>query len=280
LVYAEYLAKENLMVPLMLGVMWYALRLVREPSSKIAIGCGLLLGILALTGNAALSLAGAVTLAMVLAPASIRGKVTLAAIMVTSALVVAAPWMARNMQLIGAPILNTNGGFNLYLGNNPAATGWFVSIADTPRGPSWEELRKEGEVRASETLKREAIAWIKGHPGEFLELAFKKAVYFWTPPFHQGKGQVSTAEATVRTMWAIEFLLLISASLGSVFVRRLRNRQLAILWVAIGSYTAVHMLFYVIFRYREPIMPVLCVIAALTVEALLRKRSTYAFNRR
>jgi hypothetical protein len=32
------------------------------------------------------------------------------------------------------------------------------------------------------------------------------------------------------------------------------------------------MLFYVIFRYREPIMPLLGVIAALAVEALFREK--------
>lgn len=271
-VYGVYLLKENLMIPLMLGVMWCALRLAKEPSSNVAMGCGALLGFLALTANAALSLACTVMVALILSPASVRQRMTLSILTLAVAVAVSAPWMVRNMQVIGAPVLNSNGGFNLYLGNNPAATGMFVSIADTPRGPTWEALRKLGEIRAAETLKMEAIAWIRAHPAEFLTLALKKAAYFWKPPFHTGKGQASTAETTVRFIWAVQFLVLVAAAIGSFTFTNLRNRQMAILWLALISYTAVHMLFYVIFRYREPIMPMLGIIAALALESYLMKR--------
>lgn len=222
-----------------------------------------------MTGNAALSLVAVVALALVLTPALLAQRVTMAMLMVCVALVISAPWMVRNMLVIGAPVMNTNGGFNLYLGNNPAATGMYISIADTPRGPTWGELRKTGEVHASETLKQEAISWVKAHPTEFLTLAVKKAAYFWTPPLHEGKGEQSSAEKLVRLLWAIQFLVLIAAAIGTVLIPRLRNRQVAILWLAVVCYTGVHMLFYVIFRYREPIMPVLAVMAGLVLESLV-----------
>ena len=272
-VYGVYLLKENLMIPLMLGVMWCALRLVRLPSKKVAVGCGALFGLLALTGNAALSLIAVAALALVLSPAVISQRVTLAMLILAVAAVVSAPWMIRNMHVIGAPVLNTNGGFNLYLGNNPAATGMFVSISETPRGSTWKDLRKTGEVQASETLKQEAIAWAKANPSDFLTLSLKKAVYFWTPPFHEGKGETSTTEKIVRVLWAIQFVFLVAAALSTLLIRKLRTKQLAILWLAVSCYTAVHVLFYVTFRYREPIMPVLGVMAALAIESLLLRMS-------
>ena len=271
-VYGVYLFKENLMTPLMLGVVWCALRLLKERSRRIALGCGALFGLLALTGNAALCLLAPVVLAIALTPAPVRQRSTLFVLMLAAAIAVAAPWMVRNLWVIGAPVLNTNGGFNLYLGNNPAATGFFMSIGDTPRGETWQALRKTGEVQASETLKVEAIGWIKEHPGRFVALALKKAAYFWTPPFHEGKGPASFMETAVRVLWAIQFVVLIAAALGSLYFASLRNRTLTVLWLGIVCYTAVHMLFYVIFRYREPIMPLLGVIAALAVEALLREK--------
>lgn len=266
-VYGVYLLKENLMTPLMLGVIWCALRLARQNSNNVAIGCGALLGLLALTGNAALSLIAVVAFALVLNPALMAQRVTMAVLTLSVTLAISAPWMVRNMQVIGAPVMNTNGGFNLYLGNNPAATGMFVPISDTPRGATWDALRKTGEVEASETLKQEAISWVKEHPTDFLKLAVKKAVYFWTPPFHEGKGEQSSAEKLIRLLWAIQFLVLIAAAIAAVLIRKLRNRQVAILWLAVVCYTAVHMLFYVIFRYREPIMPVLAVMAGLVIES-------------
>ena len=270
-VYGVYLLKENVMVPLMLGVTWCALRLTVAPSARIALACGALFGLLSLTGNAALSLGGAVIFALALAPTSAKRKLVLSVLILLTTTGIATPWIVRNMQTIGAPVMNTNGGFNLYIGNNPAATGWFVSISDTPRGPTWEALRKSGEALASETLKRDAIDWIKMHPTEFLDLAVKKAIYFWTPPFHEGKGESSTVERVVRIMWAMQFFVLLGAALGSLTFARLRNRRIAVLWVGIACYTAVHMLFYVIFRYRLPIMPLVGVIAAIAVEAVVTK---------
>lgn len=268
-IYGVYLAKENLMVPLMLGVMWCALRLIKNPSVKIAAVCGLLFGLLAMIGNAALSLGAVIVLSLIIAPASAKQRLTALGGVIAVALLVASPWMLRNLYVIGAPVMNTNGGFNLYLGNNPAATGFFVSIADTPRGSTWHELRRTaGELGATETLKKEAVAWIKENPTEFISLALKKGAYFWMPPFHEGKGgNTSSAESVVRLAWALQFVLLIVAAIAGLLLPRLRNRQSLILWLAIAAYTAVHMLFYVIFRYREPIMPVLGILAALAIES-------------
>ncbi|PIF10883.1 ArnT family glycosyltransferase [Janthinobacterium sp. 13] len=271
-IYGIYLAKENLMIPLMLGVMWCALRLARQPSKSVATGCGVLFGLLALTGNAALSLLAVLAWALLLSPASTVRRASLAMLALSVALVISGPWLLRNMQVIGAPVLNTNGGFNLYLGNNPAATGMFISISETPRGSTWDALRKTGEVQASETLKQEAISWVKAHPAAFLALAAKKAAYFWTPPLHAGKGNQSPAEKLVRLLWAIQFLLLIAGAIGTVLMPRLRNRQVALLWLALACYTGVHMLFYVIFRYREPMMPVLAVMTGLVLESLVAAR--------
>lgn len=274
-IYTVYLNKEILMIPLMLGVIWCALRLAKEPTTLTAIVCGVLFGLLALTGNSALSLAAPVILVLVFTSANLARKVSLFLVILLSAVLIATPWVIRNIQVLGAPLLNTNSGINLYLGNNSAATGMFVSIIDTPRGPSWKELHKEGEVKASEILKEEAMAWIKEHPSEFVTLAFKKLAYFWMPPFHKGTEQASGTETIVRILWAIQFFILVIAAIGGVFISRLRSRHMAILWFSIACYTAVHMLFYVIFRYRLPIMPLVCVLAAFSVEYLiLRWKST------
>lgn len=265
-VYAESLAKENLMTPLMLAVMWCALRFLRGSSLAVALYCGVLFGFLALTGNAGLALVPAAVVALTLSPGSARFKTTGALIAIAAGLIVVAPWLARNYAVIGSAVLNTNGGFNLYLGNNPAATGLFVSIADTPRGPTWSALRKEGEYRASQTLRQEAIAWIQEHPGRFAELALRKALLFWKPPIHEGKGQPTRGEAMIRRLWLAQYLLIVGAAVCAMLLPALRTRQTAVLLLAVAGYTAVHMVFYVIYRYREPVIPLLCVLAALAIE--------------
>lgn len=278
-VYCVYVLKENLLTPLMLGTIWCLLRLMQKPSWTIALAAGLLFGLISLTGNAGLALAGAAALTLVFLPVNTRKRIVLSMIVMIVAFITVAPWLIRNAVVLGSPVLNTNGGFNLYLGNNPAATGWFVSIADTPRGGSWAELRRSGEVRASNVLKQEALAWIAEHPAEFGMLAIKKVLYFWTPPFHSGKQPAGTVESSVRLLWAIEFLVLALCALATVFLSTLRERRCALLWTAVGCYTAVHALFYVIFRYREPIMPLVCILAALAVERYFAAASSGRVDR-
>jgi 4-amino-4-deoxy-L-arabinose transferase-like glycosyltransferase len=277
--YSVYVFKENLMIPLMLGIVWCALRLMDRVQPSIVLACGALLGFVALTGNAALSLGLTVAFALL---SSSRSKtvrnIGWLGVVVLTAVVVSTPWMIRNFQVLGTPVLNTNGGFNLYLGNNPNASGMYMSIAETPRGSSWNDLRKSGEVQASDTLKREAVEWISSNPTEFVRLAVRKLLFFWTPPLHEGKSSPSQAERAVRVGWAIQFFVLAAAAAGSVCFKSLRNRHTAILWLAIASYTAVHMLFYVIFRYREPIFPFVCILAAMCIEQLFARVFTRAGN--
>ena len=272
LTYGSSLAKENLMVPIMLGILWCALRLAKQFSIVTAIGCGVLLGLLAITGSSGLALFGAVVLALFLAPVALWQRFALLAVVMVTAIAVCMPWLMRNEKVIGAPVLNTNGGFNLYLGNNPSATGWFISIADTPMSKEWHELRKIGEVHANETLKQEAIAWIKGHPAEFIKLSLKKIAYFWMPPFHKGEGVPSFAESAARMVWLLEFLVLTLLAIASLFFRQLHTRPVLILWSAVIFYTGAHMIFYVNFRYRLPIIPVVGLFAALAVETFWASR--------
>lgn len=271
-VYAVYLAKENLMTPLMLLVLWFSVRLSKNPSYLMAAGCGVSLGLMALTGNSGLVLIYVVGLAVFFSKAEFGKKWSLVGLIMVAMLVIASPWVIRNWSVLGSPVLNTNSGFNLYLGNNPSATGKFVSISDTPQGGVWDELRSHSEIIASEALKNEALAWINENPGKFMDLAWRKAVYFWMPPVHQGEKEQSSVESVARTIWAIQFFLLIGAATGTVFFSKLRqNNAVKMMWVAVIGYTMVHMLFYVIVRYREPIMPFLCILAALSLETVFMR---------
>lgn len=270
-----YLFKENLMIPLMLGVIWCGLRLLKTPHYYVGLVCGGLLGLLALTGNAALVLIVPIGAALTLAPVTLAKKLQVLAIIVLTAVVVTEPFLLRNKQVLGSFVLNTNGGFNLYLANNPMATGHFVSIMDTPRGSTWELLRHQGEVLASDTLKQEAIQWIITHPGRFFTLMLKKAGYFWQPSFQHVKPGLGAIKTTVSVVSGIEYLVIVTAALGSLCFACFRDRKRLILWLSISSYMAVYLVFYVMFRYRDPVLPFVCILAACCIESLVPYFAVY-----
>lgn len=270
-IYAEYLAKENLMTPLMLGIAFLSIKSLHKPSVSIAILIGGLLGVVAITGNAGLAIVPIVVVAFVRSPLPLRGALACLALVGLSATLVMSPWLVRNYYVIGSPVLNSNGGFNLYIGNNPSANGYFISIADTPRGSTWHQLRAQGELEASNTLKVEALDWIKQHQAQFVLLALRKSWIFWLPPVHEGQGPQSKIETLTRLAWLVQYLLVCGLAVSSIFIKHLRTSETSLVWLAIIGYTAVHMIFYVIFRYREPIMPLVIVLAGMSAQHWLRQ---------
>lgn len=275
-VYAEYLAKENLTTPLILLVLLCALYLLRGISIRICAACGFVFGILAIAGNSALSLLLPLSFAIWLSSSTTMKKLSGMLILILCGLIVTTPWIARNYYVVGSATLNSNGGFNLYIGNNPLADGYFMSIADTPRGKSWHDLRLNGEIYASRTLKRDALAWIWENPQRFVTLSIRKGIAFWTPPIHSDSIDNSFLNNLARGVWLSQYIFVLLMSLaGLAFSRKFWSKEVFVLTLAIMSYLAVHMLFYVVYRYREPIMPILCILAALSCDMLCNSLSRH-----
>lgn len=274
LVYATYLFKEHLLIPLILMLLCLSLHISKQQRFGIREACaaGLLCGLIALVGNAGLSCSLPLLIVIMRARNDMKARLAGVVLTVLLAILVCIPWVARNQAVLGHAVLNTNVGFNLYIGNNPAASGDFVSIAETPRGQSWHELRSQGEWCASETLRQEAHAWIRDNPVAFVELAFHKAGILWRLPVHAGKQQASTFEVMVRQAWLLQYVgLMVLALYALAAARRNHTIVTATLCLALIGYTSTHMLFYASTRYREAVMPLVCMLAALGLGMLVRR---------
>jgi hypothetical protein len=146
-------SKELLCQPLLLGAV-YAFRQARPVAS------GALVGLATLTYSA-----------MVVFPAVFvlernwRRLAIVTAVMLT----VTAPWVTRNALVLGVPLLGSNGGINLFIGNNAEATGLFAE----PKLDSTGELDRDVEAR------RKAIDWITSHPADALLLSMKKVIMYF-----------------------------------------------------------------------------------------------------
>lgn len=267
--YVEYVAKENLMVFLLLA---QTLILLRYPNSSRPISLAMLLGIVygaSLLGGAAIILTGAVIGWVLLQGGTERfgsrgfhWKPVLGCIF--GCALILTPWLSYTNAKLGAPVLNTNGSFNLYLGNNANSGVHYIGIQDTPMGPEWLALREaKGELQAMAILKEKALDYIFEKPSKFISLALRKVAYFWTPPLHEGKrGNKSTVETGVRIVWAIYYFGIVLLGLTPLFFWKSLNRQHLILYSTVVLYCLVHGFAYVIFRYRLPIMPVMTVLSA------------------
>lgn len=280
---ANCILKENLMIPLMLAQIWIVLA---WPATShrilLAAAAGVITGALAVVGPTGCVVAGVLLVMMFVRGSNWFQWLSSGVVFFLFMCVTLAPWLYRNHLVLGAPVLNSNGGFNLYLGNNPAATGRFVSIAVTPMAQEWHSLlRERGEVAASREAGRRARAYMRENPGRTATLWLKKAGLFWElPKLRNPLESESIQKRILRGVWfAQDLFLLAFAAFSLAWVRRAWPLHLSVL-----LFVAIHVPFYVMTRYRLPIMAVLCVLAAVPLSAYFsrpvaaavgnRKRST------
>ena len=104
------------------------------------------------------------------------------------AVIVIAPWAARNWIVLRAPIfLRDNFGLELFLSNNDLA-GTREVDAEAERYQRWHpgsnaavaaELARVGEPEYFGRMQAEAVGWIRRHPARFLQLAMARIWMWW-----------------------------------------------------------------------------------------------------
>ena len=193
--------------------------------------------------------------------------VLLAALCLYSALL--SPWWIRNFTLFGTFVpFATGSAQNLYLGNNPrnpdAGIDW-TSNAEPDVVAKIHAL--PDELARQRAFGKAALDYIKDNPTAFVAAAAKKFMRFWN------------VVPNAREFNSGLYSLISAASFGPILVlsligaiRRWRQwRALAPLYLIVGSFTAVHIITIASLRYRLPIEPILILLAAEPLAALIER---------
>ncbi|WP_434385586.1 tetratricopeptide repeat protein [Melittangium boletus] len=260
--------------------LWLA---VREPPTWRA---ALLGG--ACVGLGALAVAPLLLLAPVVAVAVGRGRWTRGALGALACGAVVACATAANHARSGEWVLiSANGGINLWLGNNADVDG---AMALRP-GAAWETLVEEPARQGLHTpgaqdayFTHKALAWCGAHPGPCAQnLVWKARLLVLARELPRNEDlyvvrtqspvlQVLTARAgdvalPSALLWPLAAVGLAGLLTGPGSRRAGLTVAAAALVLALPS-----VVFFVTGRYRAPLAPVLCVLAALGVAALGRWR--------
>ena len=168
--YAMRGASENLFIPLLLGVCLLLLtRHGRSPSLRRAALAGLLLGFAILVRSTALFLPLLLPLWLLLRRPRRESWRAALVLGVTSCLVLV-PWLVRNNVVMHTTALSTNGGYTVWMGANPKATGGFA-----PKHNKWAIQSVATETRQNSALLKQSFSWVTDHPLDWLELIPAKA---------------------------------------------------------------------------------------------------------
>jgi 4-amino-4-deoxy-L-arabinose transferase-like glycosyltransferase len=168
------------------------------------------------------------------------------------------PWAMRNERLLGRPVVaTTNGGITLYDGFNPAATG----ASDQSFVGRMPELQAMNEVERSDYLESLGWRFIAERPAEAMRLASVKLARTWSPaPLSAEFGRPMYRLIGIAYAGPLYLLVIIG-----LWRRGLPWGAVLFLLTPAIYFSLVHVMSVGSLRYRVPVEPLLCVIAAAAV---------------
>ncbi|MGD1048022.1 MAG: glycosyltransferase family 39 protein, partial [Candidatus Krumholzibacteriaceae bacterium] len=181
--------------------------------------------------------------------------------------------------------LTAGGGINFYHGNNPRANGFYrtpiyrgAEVGGTPeeqavsmaRIASSESGRTLSQAEVSNFWLRAGLDYIRGNPGAWGALVWRKFLFFWNA---YERANVENFYFHRRFPGVLHLPLLtfgIIAPLGllGIFLTRAAWRRLWLLYGVVATYLLVALLFYVLARYRLPVVVSLIPFAGAAVVEL------------
>lgn len=263
--YPTELYAEPLFLCLQAAALALLLAGVERQSHRLLAAAGIVCGLSALTRELGLLLpaaAGLWWLAARLGPR--RGWLTFTAATALTVL----PWTVRNHAVLHTFVpISTNTGINLYIGNNPQATGDFIWVLAP--GVDWDD--GGGELAAHREGARQAVRYALSHPGRTLALALKKAWILWRPPLY-GFGGLGPVTLLMRLAWLAAYLALLALTVaGWQALRAAWPAPLLPLALMVLA-TLSHMAAFADTRFRLPLEALLVYSAAVGWESLAPNR--------
>lgn len=207
-------------------------------------------------------------------PQRLRRAIARMALYTTVGFLIILPWTMRNYVVFHEFILvNTNGGIDFELGNNPIATGGFGAA------PNWDEL---GLANAGSLAR--GLTFVRDNPERYLRLLATKFSDFWSEEFiflngsaddvitfaplsEFGHGWFSEHRGAINLFSTLVFGLGMGLSLlssGAAMRRRLA------LYVPIACFVLAALLFFGEPRYRIPVYPFTAILQAFALVAVFR----------
>ncbi|MCX6600918.1 MAG: glycosyltransferase family 39 protein [bacterium] len=271
IIFSAMLFTETLFVFLWVLAVWLYDRLDEggyRPLDAVALGA--VSGLLMLTRAVGVVVAVSLIIYIVLIrfERPLRVRLRAALILGAACLLVVLPWMVRNYFAVGRFALNTNGGINMYIGNNPRANGSYLFDGEHERLLPPAEAGEAARDRAAAGL---ALAFVREHPREALRLWERKFGFFWATDMTQwihyfwdpsGPPSVSKrlrAMPVARlALLAVPYMLMVLLGIsGFYLVRHFPARGLLLLQIFLLLLACF--VTYGTPRYRYPVMPALVI---------------------
>lgn len=295
--YEGTLVVANLQLTLGLLTLLAVVVAFERPSLRRWLFAGVMVGASAVARPTALLFGSIVATGMLLGVRSgepVLRRMGLTAAFAIGVVLAVAPVTIRNAAVGGDFVLVTSsGGMNLFTGNNPDANGMFVVPRIFPRflADDFEEQRqafhRTAEQARGRTLSRSEVssfwtestlAWIQANPAAWLRLMLRKLQLSVNAfePWNIRSLTLSRDFSFVLRLPLVGFGLLAPLAFAGVVWSARDWRRLFPLHAMLLSIWAVLLVFFVLSRYRLPVVPLLAIFASFALvsafDAVRRQR--------
>jgi Flp pilus assembly protein TadD/4-amino-4-deoxy-L-arabinose transferase-like glycosyltransferase len=242
-----------------------------------SIGVGVMLGLLTLTRENALLLALPIVVWLSSGHGSRRERLRRASACLVGLIIVLLPVGIRNLTVGGEFHLTTAQlGPNLYIGNHAGASGTYEPLVEghgSARDERDDATRLAEQAVGRQLSPREvsgywttqAVTYMRAHPADWVRLTAHKArLAFNAHEISDTESQDVYADSSIvlRALAPLSFgVLLVLAAAGAVLTAH-RWKDLWLLYAMGTTYVAGLIAFYVVARYRFPLVPPLLLFAA------------------
>lgn len=171
--------------------------------------------------------------------------------------------------------LSIQGGINFYIGNNPKATGYFMSpfnVVNSPKKQVDSSIvvaekqvgRSLSPSEASRYWLRKGLLFILKNPTKAFALYLKKLALFASGSEPALNINIKSAQSLVSIFKLpfVTFGFLFPLSIVGIYLLRSWNKDSVLLILLAGTYAISVIIFFVADRYRMPIIPLLSIFAA------------------
>ncbi|MBN2438551.1 MAG: tetratricopeptide repeat protein [Deltaproteobacteria bacterium] len=213
----------------------------------------------------------------------IRHRAAWAGVFVMASLVVLLPVGFRNYHVGGEFLLTTSQmGSNFFIGNNPHARGSYEALVPDHGDPAYERddaarlaseaagrVLSPGEV--SDYWLRESLSYIRNQPFQWIALLGKKVFLTFNAaeiPDTESIEAYSDYSRILRALICLNFGVVFPFAVLGGWLHRRNWRRLLILHAMVASLALAVALFYVVARYRHPLVPVILLFSAAGISGL------------
>lgn len=208
---------------------------------------------------------------------------------VAAVLAVLLPVGIRNYRVSGEFVLSTSQlGPNFYIGNNPRASGSYESLVPGRGDPIYE--RADATTLASQAAGRplsptevshywlgRSFAYIRSQPLDWMVLSGRKlllAINAAEIPDTESIEAYAESSGLLRALLWLNFGVLLPLAAVGIWAWRREWRRLVVLYGMGASLLLAVVAFFVVARYRHPLVPIVLLFSAAGAGSLVRIRTT------